>query len=254
MSDSFADLKSKSIDSTARQKYVADLFDNLAPRYDRFNRWVSLFRDEAWRKQTVALLKERQTGVILDLAAGTGDLGHHAVNAGARSVHVFDISHEMLMVAKAKFTGQNGRSPGIAFAQGSAHRLPFRNHSIDGIVSGFAMRNVFHFLDDVLMEMHRVLKPGGRFAILELSRPQNAWLRWGFRVHMKTVMPLIGKWTTGDSEPFQYLYQTTMTFLSPLEFRHRIEKAGFHEVHFKRFLLGGIAVHHGSKPTAVSSP
>jgi demethylmenaquinone methyltransferase/2-methoxy-6-polyprenyl-1,4-benzoquinol methylase len=224
------------------------MFDTLAPRYDRFNRWVSLFRDEAWRRQTLALLNDRKTGVVLDLAAGTGDLAHHAAKAGAHAVHVFDISHEMLRRAKIKLTGVNGQRQLVAFEQGSAHLLPFKNNSLDGVISGFAMRNVFHFLDDVLLEMQRVLKPGGRFAILELSRPQNALLRLGFRLHMKTIMPLIGRLTTGHSEPFHYLYHTTMTFLSPQEFKKRLEDAGFVNVNFKRFLLGGIAIHFGEKP------
>ncbi len=247
MSHPFANLKSKSIDSSERQQYVADLFDNLAPRYDRFNRWVSFFRDETWRRETVALLNERKNGAILDLAAGTGDLAHHAAKMGAQTVHVFDISHEMLLLAKAKLISSNSQPQKVAFEQGSAHQLPFKNSSIDGIVSGFAMRNVFHFLDDVLLEMYRALKPGGRFAILELSRPDNFLLRSGFRFHMKFVMPLIGKLATGASEPFTYLYQTTMTFLSPQEFKQRLQNAGFVNVNFKRLLFGGIAIHYGEK-------
>jgi demethylmenaquinone methyltransferase/2-methoxy-6-polyprenyl-1,4-benzoquinol methylase len=243
MNHPFANLKTDSFDNAERQKYIAELFDRLAPKYDRFNRWVSGFRDEAWRRETVALLGDRHSGVILDLAAGTGDLARQAAKMGARAVHVFDISHEMLLRAKTKLNGHAQ----VAFERGSAHLLPFQSHSMDGMVSGFAMRNVFHFLDDVLRETHRVLKPGGRFAILELSRPHHALLRWGFRLHMKTVMPLIGKLATGNTEPFHYLYQTTMTFLSPLEFKARLEKAGFEEVGYKRFLLGGIAIHYGQK-------
>ncbi len=248
MDSNHANLKVKSFNTSERQKYVANLFDDLAPKYDRFNRWVSLFRDEAWRRQTVALLQERANGVTLDLAAGTGDLAHSALNAGAREVHVFDISHEMLMFAKSKLLSQDVGAKKIAFEQGSANCLPFRSQSIDGIVSGFAMRNVFHFLDEVLSEMHRTLKPGGRFAILELSKPANPFLRFGFNLHMKTVMPLIGRVIAGKSEPFKYLYQTTMTFLAPDEFKKGLEKAGFVEVNYKTFLFGGIAIHFGQKP------
>ncbi len=244
MSPPFANLKTDSFDTAERQKYVAELFDRLAPKYDRFNRWVSGFRDEAWRRETVALLGDRTSGIILDLAAGTGDLARHAALMGARTVHVFDISREMLLRAKTKLNGHSQ----VAFEQGSAHLLPFRNSSMDGVVSGFAMRNVFHFLDDVLLEMQRVLKPGGRFAILELSRPNNTLLRLGFRLHMKTVMPLIGKLATGNLEPFHYLYQTTMTFLSPEQFKELLQKVGFPDTAFKTFLMGGIAIHYGKKP------
>ena len=247
MQPKFANLKESDVDIRQRQQYVTELFDNLAPNYDRFNRWVSFFRDEAWRRKTIELLDDQKTVRVLDLAAGTGDLARSAVQAGARQVHVFDIAFNMLIQAKAKFSAENHQVPKINFELGSAARLPFKDNSFDGIVSGFAMRNVFHFLDDVLNEMHRVLKPGGRFAILELSQPKNSILRAGFRVHMKTVMPLIGKLTAGKSTPFQYLCETTMTFLSPEEFKQRLENAGFPAANWQKFLFGGIAIHIGQK-------
>ncbi len=247
MQPKFANLKESDVDIKQRQKYVTELFDNLAPKYDRFNRWVSFFRDETWRRKTIELLDDCKRGSVLDLAAGTGDLARSALKAGAQQVHVFDIAFNMLIQAKAKFRDENSQVSKINFELGSAARLPFKDNSFDGIVSGFAMRNVFHFLDEVLSEMHRILKPGSRFAILELSQPKNSILRAGFRVHMKTIMPLIGKLTAGKSTPFQYLCETTMTFLSPEEFRQRLEKAGFAGVSWKYFLFGGIAIHFGQK-------
>ena len=248
MQPKFANLKESDVDIKQRQKYVTELFDNLAPNYDRFNRWVSFFRDETWRRKTIELLDDCKRGSVLDLAAGTGDLARSALKAGAQQVHVFDIAFNMLTQAKAKLRDENSQLSKINFELGSAARLPFKDNSFDGIVSGFAMRNVFHFLDEVLSEMHRVLKPGGRFAVLELSQPQNLILRAGFRVHMKTIMPLIGKLTAGKSTPFQYLCETTMTFLSPEEFGQRLQKAGFAGVSWKNFLFGGIAIHFGQKP------
>ncbi|MFQ5866317.1 MAG: ubiquinone/menaquinone biosynthesis methyltransferase [bacterium] len=226
---------------------MSELFDDLAPRYDRFNRWVSFFRDETWRQKTVELLKEQTYGKVLDLAAGTGDLAHWASKAGARQVHVFDISFNMLTLAKTKLINMNGCPSKFVFEQGSANLVPFKNESFNGVVSGFAMRNVFHFLNEVLAEMYRVLKPGGRFAILELSQPKNSIMRLGFQLHMKTVMPLIGKLTTGAIQPFDYLYETTMTFLPPIEFKNRLEKVGFVDVGWRKYLLGGIAIHYGYK-------
>jgi len=247
--NAFANLHQPNVDEHARQSYVTNLFDGLAPRYDRFNRWVSLFRDEAWRKQTLNALAEQRNGVILDLAAGTGDLSRSALRMGAKQVHVFDISHEMLRTAQVKLKQAPAEIANQAcFEQGSAHRLPFRDDSLDAVVSGFAMRNVFHFLDDVLQEIHRVVKPNGRVSILELSRPQNSLLRFGFRLHMSKVMPLIGRLATGSSSPFQYLYQTTMTFLTPTQFSESLQAAGFVEVTWQAYLLGGIAVHSCRKP------
>ncbi|MFQ5649872.1 MAG: ubiquinone/menaquinone biosynthesis methyltransferase [bacterium] len=246
MPENYANLREPHLNREQRQEYVTGLFDDLAPRYDRFNRWVTLFRDEAWRHNTIEFLQDRAGGTVLDLAAGTGDLACSARTLGARRVHVFDISHEMLRCAKQKLARRNGTSS-FAFAQGSAHLLPFRDSSMDGVVSGFAMRNVFHFLDQVLAEVHRVLKPGGRFAILELSQPRNRLVRLGFRWHMRTLMPLIGRLTTGRATPFQYLHETTLTFLSPDEFKRRLTEAGFEAVTWKSYLLGGIAIHHGTK-------
>ncbi len=248
MSKNYADLHQPEVDSQARQKYVTALFDDLAPKYDRFNRFVSLSRDEAWRKTAIKLLGAQADGVILDLASGTGDLANSAKRHGARGVHAFDISHEMLKLAKDKLLPENGSAAYVGVTQGSAHLLPFKSASINGVVSGFAMRNVFHFLDDVLAEIYRVLTPGGRFAILEMSQPHNAVLRFGFRVHMQTVMPLIGRLTTGQHSPFQYLRQTTMTFLRPEAFQERLESAGFREVMWKPQLFGAIAIHSGVKP------
>jgi demethylmenaquinone methyltransferase/2-methoxy-6-polyprenyl-1,4-benzoquinol methylase len=246
LSHTFADLKSKSFDSEERQQYVAKLFDGLAPKYDRFNRWVTFSRDETWRRKTIESLGDQKHGVVLDLAAGTGDLACHALRSGAQFAHVFDISLEMLNLARVKL--QNRERMAAAYELASANAMPFRDGCLDGIVSGFAMRNVFHYLDEVLAEMYRVLKPDGRFAILELSKPANAILKFGFDLHMKTIMPLIGRLVTGDVEPFKYLYQTAMTFLSPQEFQLRLEKAGFVEVRSRLYLLGGVAIHSGRRP------
>ncbi len=246
----YADLQSDTYRPEERQSYVAQLFDRLAPRYDRFNRWVSFCHDQLWRQEAVACLGSRAQGTVLDLAAGTGDLARAAAKAGATAVHVFDISQEMLALARIKLQTRNGAQPAVAYVRGSAHALPFNDAAFDAVVSGFAMRNVYHFLDQVLQETHRVLKPGGRFAFLELSRPPNPVLRWGFRLHMRTVMPFIGRLAAGQSEPFRYLYQTTMTFLDPQVFRQRLEAVGFEAVSFRRYLLGGIAVHSGRKPEA----
>ncbi len=245
MNENFGDLRAASADAHARQSFVTRLFDDLAPHYDRFNRWVSFHRDEAWRRNTIAQLGPRAGGIVLDLAAGTGALAQNALQHGAASVHVFDISLPMLLLAKDKLRRDSTR---VALELGSAHLLPFRDASFDGVVSGFAMRNVFHFLDEVLQEIHRVLKPGGRVAILEMSRPQNRIVRSMFLLHMKTVMPLVGKLASGKTQPFAYLFDTTMSFLSPQDFKKRLENAGFVDVGWKPQLLGGIAIHFGSKP------
>jgi ubiquinone/menaquinone biosynthesis methyltransferase len=249
MQSKYANLKSDNHNPGKRQQYVTELFDGLAGRYDRFNRFVSFNRDATWRRHTIESLKDSAGGRVIDLAAGTGDLSHAALTGGASEVHVFDIASNMLRIAQKKMKPVH--SGMVAFEQGSAHALPFKEDSFDGLVSAFAMRNVFHFLDPVLAEMYRVLKPGGRFAILELSKPQNPLIFAGFKLHMRYIMPLIGKLASGQWTPFRYLCETTMTFLPPAEFTKRLEKAGFCNVKWSTFLLGGIAIHSGEKPDSV---
>ena len=252
MQTKYANLNSTEHEPDERQQYVTELFDDLAPRYDRFNRFVSFQRDDIWRRHAIQSLHDCAKGTVLDLAAGTGDLAKAALVNGANEVLVFDIANNMLKIARKKLLPLNNTSNRLGFQQGSANALPFKNISCDAIVSGFAMRNVFHFLDDVLAEMYRALKPGGRFAILELSKPRNPIIKLGFSLHMRFVMPLIGKLAAGKWTPFKYLCETTMTFLPPESFKKRLETAGFQDVQWRTFLLGGIAIHCGQKPSSDS--
>ena len=110
------------------------------------------------------------------------------------------------------------------------------------------MRNVKPMLDEVLREMHRVARPGGRFAILEFSRPGLSPARWAHGAYTRTVMPRVGSWLIGTAEPFEYLHRSIQAWKEPGEFAAQLESAGFAGVRYRKLGFGGVALHSGEKP------
>lgn len=222
---------------------VRRMFDSLAPSYDRFNRWASLGMDVGWRQAALDALEVTSRSAVLDVATGTGDL---ALAAARRAGRVFgcDFATEMIHIADRKGRGR-GR---VRFQVARAEALPYQEGVFDGVTSAFAMRNVRPMLDEVLAEAHRVLRPGGRLAILEFSRPRWAPVRWVHDLYTRWLMPLIGRVLTGSSEPFEYLYRSIQEWETPEAFAARIRGAGFDGVEHRMMGLGTVALHTGRKP------
>lgn len=175
-----------------KREMVRNMFDSIAPRYDLVNRVMTFGMDVGWRERTVESLGLAPDSLVLDLACGTGDLcrmlqagNHHAVG--------IDISEGMLRAART--------SAPLVQADGLA--LPIADGTVDGITCGFALRNVVS-LPDLFEEMARVLRPGGRIALLEVAQPDKAWLRAGHSVYFNKVVPLIGG-LLSDRAAYSYL-------------------------------------------------
>jgi demethylmenaquinone methyltransferase / 2-methoxy-6-polyprenyl-1,4-benzoquinol methylase len=210
----------------AKVAAVRTMFDTIAPRYDLVNRVMTFGMDRGWRRTTVASLSLVPGSVVVDLACGTGDLCRDAVRAGYRAVGV-DLSLGMLVHARTP-------SPLI---QGDALRLPFPDHSVAGVVSGFALRN-FVELPPVFAELARVLQPGGRIALLDAARPERALLRAGHSVYFGHVVPLIGG-LLSDKTAYRYLPRS-MAYLPPgPTVLAQLAAAGFTQPE-RRLLSGGI--------------
>ena len=222
---------------------VQRMFDGLAPRYDAFNRWASLGLDRRWRRVAVAELGLPPGARVLDVATGTGDLALAAAAAGARVTGV-DFAPSMLRRARAK-AAASGRALAVQVARAEA--LPFAGAAFDGVVSAFAMRNVRPFLDDVLGEMARVLRPGGRVAILEFSAPRAPIVRFGHALYTRGLVPLVGRMLTGEREPFDYLNRSIDAWDAPERFGARLARAGFAGVRFRLLSFGTVAVHSGTR-------
>ena len=180
---------------------VEAMFDAIAPRYDLLNRSLALGMDVGWRRRTVRSLGLDAGSVVLDLACGTGDLCRELASRGYVPVGI-DMSAGMLMAARTD----------APLVRGDCLALPAPSGSVDGVTCGFALRN-FVALEPFLAECARVLRPGGRMALLEVSTPANPVLRFGHRLYFGKVVPFVGG-LVSDRAAYRYLPQS-VAYLPP---------------------------------------
>jgi demethylmenaquinone methyltransferase/2-methoxy-6-polyprenyl-1,4-benzoquinol methylase len=206
---------------------VRAMFDTIAPRYDLVNRIMTFRLDVGWRRRAIRTLDLGSRSIVLDLACGTGDLCRDLVDAGHRPVGV-DLSFGMLAAARTD----------APLVQGDGLRLPFPDGAIDGVTCGFALRN-FVALEPLLDELARVLRPGGRIALLDVAEPPNPVLRWGHSIYFGKIVPLIGG-ALSDKAAYRYLPRSVAYLPEPAELRRMIAAAGFAEVE-RTLFTGGIS-------------
>jgi demethylmenaquinone methyltransferase/2-methoxy-6-polyprenyl-1,4-benzoquinol methylase len=233
--------------------FVRDMFGRIAHRYDLMNRLMTLGRDRAWRRYTVQQLglDNRSPGSVLDVATGTGDLALETLHQHpGTQVYGLDFVPQMLVLAqqKAAAVGQNvpgGPEPQtLHFLGGDALRLPFAARMFDGVVTGFALRNVTD-IPAAFAEMARVTRPGGRVACLEIAKPRTPLFRHLFALYFYRLVPLLGGWITGQRSAYTYLPHSLTAFLTPDEIVQVMRRTGWCEVRYKRLMLGTVAVHVG---------
>lgn len=213
---------------------VRRMFDTIAPRYDMVNRMMTFGMDVGWRKRTVASLGLPEQSLVLDIACGTGDLCGALESDDYRAVGI-DISEGMLRAARTD-------AP-LVLADGLV--LPIADARVDGITCGFALRNVVS-LSDLFEEMARVLRPGGRIALLEVAQPDRAWLRAGHSVYFNKVVPLIGG-LLSDRAAYSYLPRSA-AYLPPVEEMLALLRAkGFEDVDSLSLPLGAAQVITGTR-------
>lgn len=222
--------------------YVRAMFSRIAGRYDLMNRLMTLGRDRAWRRYTVARARPDPAGRVLDVATGTGDLAFevHRQQPGARVVGL-DFTPEMLAYAREKGAGQ-GVVPGWVAAD--ALRLPFAGQVFGAVVTGFALRNVTD-IPAAFTEMARVTRAGGQVACLEIAKPPPGLLRRLFEVYFYRIVPLTGAIITGQRSAYTYLPHSLTVFLTPDEIAQVMRQTGWREVAYRRMMLGTVAVHEG---------
>jgi len=208
------------------------MFDRIAPVYDVMNRLMTAGLDRRWRRFTVEAVV-RPGDRVLDGCCGTGDLAVAARHAGAGEVVGLDFSEPMLERARRK-------SAEIEWIRGDLLELPFPDASFDAATVGFGIRNVSD-LEAGLRELRRVLRPGGRLGVLEITRPRG-WLRPFFRLWFDVLVPVVGKIVPGG-QAYAYLPASVRRFPGPEELAAAVERAGFGEVRF-RLLAGGIVALH----------
>jgi demethylmenaquinone methyltransferase/2-methoxy-6-polyprenyl-1,4-benzoquinol methylase len=214
------------------------MFARIVPRYDLMNRLMTLGRDDAWRRATVAAVKPGQGLRALDLGCGTGDLTLALRRAGAIAI-ALDPVVDMLEAARAKLLPRGAASPLLV---GDATDLPFRAGSFDVVVSAFVMRNVAD-LPRALRETRRVLRPGGRVGILELTPVTMPIVAPIFRLYFHHVVPRLGALITGDRHAYTYLPASVDRFPTANALAGMLAEAGFERIRYRRLMFATVALH-----------
>lgn len=212
------------------------MFDGIAGRYDLLNRIISLGLDQRWRKRTVTALELQPGARVLDLATGTGDVAFRILRRMPDSTVVgLDPSTGMLAVGekKAQAAGLGDR---VEFLHGKAEELPFDTDSFDAITIAFGIRNVAD-RPAALAEMARVVRPGGRIAILEGSEPPKGILGIGARFHLHHLVPWLGAWLSGGQE-YRYLQTSIAAFPPAAAFAQQMEDAGLRVLEVQPLTFG----------------
>jgi len=212
---------------------VRSMFDRISPVYDAMNRTMTMGLDQRWRRATVAAVVQPGDRV-LDACCGTGDLAVAALQAGA-TVTGLDFSERMLERARRK-------SDEIEWLQGDAEKLPFEDASFDAATVGFGVRNLAD-LERGLAELRRVLRPGGRVAILEITKPSGLLAPF-YRLWFDGFVPLLGKVLPGGSA-YTYLPASVRRFPGPDQLAGLLRGAGFEDVRWRTFAGGIVALHIG---------
>jgi len=206
---------------------VRSMFDAIAPRYDLVNRVMTFRMDVGWRKRTVRDLRLGPGSRVADLACGTGDFCRELDAQGLRPVG-FDLSFGMLANARTD----------APIAQADILRLPLPDASLDGITCGFALRNLVE-LGAFFTELGRVVRPGGRIALLEVATPPNPVLRWGHSIYFGRVVPMVGG-LLSDPGAYRYLPKSVAYLPTPEHMLADLADAGFVQVE-RRLLSTGVA-------------
>lgn len=264
-------------DGREKREQVRDMFDHIAPRYDRLNGVLSFNVDKHWRRRAIrevvrfmhgytaetasaaevddtastkvgageAVSNYQTHNHVLDLATGTGDMAIALARALPKAaVTGADLSEGMLALARQK-AAKAGLAERIAFEAGEAESLPFGDAGFDAVTVAFGVRN-FHDIAAGLREMHRVLRPGGMALVLEFSTPRGKIFGPLYRFYFRHVLPRIGGWVSRDRSAYEYLPGSVDGFPEPQAFAGMMSDAGFGDCRMRK-MTGGIAYIYTAK-------
>jgi demethylmenaquinone methyltransferase/2-methoxy-6-polyprenyl-1,4-benzoquinol methylase len=233
-----------------REARIRRMFGQIAPWYDFLNHFLSLNIDRAWRKKTARLVppREAEAGSILDLCTGTGDLAIVYDQAAKGTVPIIgaDFCHEMLVRAAEK-TQQAGAGTRLRFVEADAQALPFSDNTFQLVTNAFGLRNVTD-TDRGLTEMVRVLRPGGRVAILEFSRPRNHLFGKLYAFYFRYILPRLGQLLCRNREnAYKYLPESVLRFPDYEALVAKMQAHGLSEVRYIPFTFGVATLYVGVK-------
>lgn len=229
----------------SKKEQVAGMFDRIAHRYDFLNHFFSMGIDKGWRKKAIRTLQEIKPRKILDIATGTGDLAIAAMVLQPEQVTGVDISEGMMEIGRKKLD-EKGLSDKINLQYGDSEALPFADHAFDAITCGYGVRN-FENLEKGLQQMSRVLRPGGRVAILEFSHPKKFPVKQLYRFYFRYILPTLGKSVSKDATAYTYLPESVAAFPEGKDFCSILERSGFKNVKARPLTLGITTLYTGEK-------
>ena len=228
-----------------KKEQVAKMFDTISNEYDGLNRVISFGIDIKWRKKVVNIVKATNPSSILDIATGTGDLAINLTETSATKIIGLDISEGMLQVGRKKIEKLKLNNT-IEMVYGDSENIPFENNSFDAITVAFGVRN-FEDLEKGLSEIFRVLKPGGKFVVLETSIPTKAPFKQGYTFHSKFILPLVGKLFSKDKAAYTYLSDSANLFPFGEALNNILREIGFIDVEHLPQTFGVATIYHASK-------
>lgn len=231
-----------------KEQRVHQVFENISSKYDFMNSVISFQRHIAWRKDVMKRMGVTKGSEALDLCCGTGDWSIALARVVGENGHVtgLDFSKNMLSVAEQKVTKEEINN--IELIHGNAMDLPFEDNSFDYVTIGFGLRNVPD-LKQVLSEMYRVVKPGGKVVCLETSQPTMPVFRQVYYLYFQYIMPILGRIFAKSYQEYSWLQESAKDFPGRDELAAEFGQAGFTNIDVKAYSGGVAAMHLGMKPT-----
>jgi demethylmenaquinone methyltransferase/2-methoxy-6-polyprenyl-1,4-benzoquinol methylase len=229
-----------------KKEQVADMFNSIAYRYDFLNRFLSAGIDVWWRKKAIQQLQKIAPKKVLDVATGTGDVAIMTYRMlKPEKITGIDISEGMLELGRKKIE-KLGLSNTIELQKGDSEVIRFEDNSFDAITVAFGVRN-FQNLEKGLSEMYRVLRPGGKLAVLEFSKSKHKLLSAPFNFYMNVVTPAIGKIFSKNKDAYTYLNHSVQAFPEGQTFLTIMHEAGFTQTYLNKLSFGICTIYCGSK-------
>ena len=228
-----------------KKEEVRVMFDDISPRYDFLNHFLSFGIDKLWRKTVVNMLRRSRPAEILDVATGTGDLAMAIASLMPKKIVGIDISGQMLEIGRQKLV-KAGLDRLISFQQADAEQIPFPDNSFDAITVAFGVRN-FENLELGIREMRRVLRPGGSMYILEFSHPGSFPMKQLYAFYSRFIIPAFGHLISGNNRAYSYLPESVALFPSGQKFVKVVEGQGLNDVACLPLSMGIASIYYGRK-------